>query len=327
MWHERLRDARRTAGLSLRELAALVHYSRGYLHDLETGRRRPTTETAARLGVALGVDLSLSADDDRLVWTAEHPARPEPGTVDHLAGVLAGLRRLEDVAGAEDVLPPVLANVELVTKLAEEGPKRDRLAVVDQLGQWQQFAGWLNAASGDLRQASEHYGRTLSAALEVNRPDLAATALSMRGHLSWQTRKAGPLLSLSEAALRQAVGPATKLMATQQLARARALAGQAAEADREMTRVDRLADQVTEVPPWMYFHDRAFLEMQRGLVLSLTGRPEAAAEAITAGLAALDPVMAASAWVDQYRVLLSADPALPRTRRPAPPRRGRPSAS
>jgi hypothetical protein len=59
----------------------------------------------------------------------------------------------------------------------------------------------------------------------------------------------------------------------------------------------------------MYFHDRAFLQMQFGIILSLTGRPEAAAEAVAAGLAGLDPTMAASAWVDQYRALLSADPA------------------
>jgi transcriptional regulator with XRE-family HTH domain len=309
MWHDQLRAARRAAGLSLRELAAQVHYSRGYLHDLETGRRRPTPDTAARLGLALGVDLPLSDEDERLAWTATHPSRPEPGAADHLGVILAGLRRLEDTTGAAAVLPPVLAHVDLVASLADEVPERDRLAVVDQLGQWAQFAGWLHAATGDHQGATDYYGRALSAALEANRPDLAATALSMRGHMSWQTRKAGPLLSLTEAALRQAVGPAVRLVAMQQLARGHALAGQTAEADRAMERADRLADQVTEVPPWMYFHDRAYLEMQRGLVLALLGRPEAAAEAVTVGLAGLGPEMAGAAWMDQYRALLSAESA------------------
>ena len=309
MWHERLRAARRAAGLSLRELAAQVHYSRGYLHDLETGRRSPTPETAARLGVALGADLTLSVEADRLASTAQHLSRPEPGMSDHLSVILAGLRRLEDTTGAEAVLPPVLAHVDLVSSLADEVPDRDRLGVVDQLGQWTQFAGWLHAATGDHRGATEFYGRALSAALEANRPDLAATALSMRGHLSWQAGRPGPLLSLTEAALRHAVGPAVRLVAMQQLARGHAMAGQVTEADRAMARADRLADQVTEVPPWMYFHDRAYLEMQRGLVLALTGRPEAAAEAVAAGLAGLEPGTAASAWTDQYRKLLSADPA------------------
>jgi hypothetical protein len=49
--------------------------------------------------------------------------------------------------------------------------------------------------------------------------------------------------------------------------------------------------------------------MQRGLVLALLGRPEAAAEAIAAGLAALEPERAGADWTDQYRKLLSADPA------------------
>ncbi|MEV6845406.1 helix-turn-helix transcriptional regulator [Actinoplanes sp. NPDC051411] len=309
MWHERLRAARRAAGLSLRELAAQVHYSRGYLHDLETGRRKPTPETAARLGVALGADLILSEEDDRLAWTIAHPDHPEPGAADHLSVILGGLRRLEDTTSAAAVLPPVLAHVDLVSSLADQVPDRDRLGVVDQLGQWEQFAGWLHAASGDPQAATEHYGRALNAALEANRPDLAATALSMRGHLAWQARRPGPLLSLTEAALRQAVGPAVRLVAMQQLARGHALAGQVAEADRAMARADHLADHVTEVPPWMYFHDRAYLEMQRGLVLALLGRPEAAAEAIAAGLAALEPERAGAAWTDQYRKLLSADPA------------------
>lgn len=65
----------------------------------------------------------------------------------------------------------------------------------------------------------------------------------------------------------------------------------------------------------MYFHDRAFLQMQFGIILSLTGRPEAAAEAVAAGLAALDPAMSGSEWLAQYRTLLSADPAdSPQTR-------------
>jgi catechol 2,3-dioxygenase-like lactoylglutathione lyase family enzyme len=223
--------------------------------------------------------------------------------------ILAHLRRLEDTAGAVTVLPPVLAHVDLVDSMADQVPDRDRLGVVDQLGQWTQFAGWLHAATGDLRGATEFYGRALGAALEANRPDLAATALSMRGHLAWRARRPGPLLSLTEAALRQAVGPAVRLVAMQQLARGHALAGQVAAADRAMAKVDRMADQVTEVPPWLYFHDRAYLEMQRGLVLALTGRPEAAAEAVAAGLAGLEPGTAASAWTDQYRKLLSADPA------------------
>lgn len=309
MWHEQLRAARQAAGLSLRELAAQVHYSHGHLHDLETGRRNPTSETAERLGSALGADLALSDEDDRLAWTAAHPSHPEPGAADHLAVVLAGLRRLEDTTSAVAVLPPVLAHVDLVESLVDQAPDKDRLGLIDQLAQWRQFGGWLHAASGDPRGATDLYEKTLSAALEANRPDLAATALSMRGHLSWQVRRAGPLISLTEAALRQAVGPAVHLVATQQLARGYALAGRVAEADRAMARADHLADKVTEVPGWLYFHDRAYLELQRGLVLALTGRPEAAAEAVAAGLKELEAGTAASDWVDQYRRLLSADSA------------------
>lgn len=117
------------------------------------------------------------------------------------------------------------------------------------------------------------------------------------------------MLSLTEAALRRAVGPAVRLVATQQLARAHALAGNVAEADRAMARAEKLADQVTEVPPWMYLHDRAFLQMQFGIIVSLTGRPEPAAETVAAGLAGLDPAVSGAEWLSQYRALLSAHPA------------------
>ncbi|MEV4709227.1 helix-turn-helix transcriptional regulator [Actinoplanes sp. NPDC049316] len=207
MWHEQLRATRRAAGLSLRELAAQVHYSRGYLHDLETGRRRPNPETAARLGLVLGVDLPLSDEDERLSWTAAHPFHPEPGSADHLSVILAGLRRLEDnhrggsraPAGAGPRGPGDLAR----GRGARPGPPRDGRSArpVDPV------RGLAPRGDRESPGAGEFYGRALGAALGANRLDLAATALSMRGHLSWQTKRPGPLLSLTEAALRQAVGP------------------------------------------------------------------------------------------------------------------------
>ena len=40
-------------GLSVRELAALVHHGKSYVHELETGHKRPTTDVARRLDDAL----------------------------------------------------------------------------------------------------------------------------------------------------------------------------------------------------------------------------------------------------------------------------------
>lgn len=57
----RLKDLRVRRGLSLRRLGRLVHYSHGYLWDLETGGKQPTLEVASALDRALGADGALSA--------------------------------------------------------------------------------------------------------------------------------------------------------------------------------------------------------------------------------------------------------------------------
>src|SRR3954453_22335232 len=50
----RLRELLERGGTSYRALAARTFYSKSYLHDLATGRKHPTSETAARLDAALG---------------------------------------------------------------------------------------------------------------------------------------------------------------------------------------------------------------------------------------------------------------------------------
>jgi len=56
-----LRERRLAAGLSLRELSAEVHYSKGELSKIENGIRRPTTEFARRCDVVLGARGELAA--------------------------------------------------------------------------------------------------------------------------------------------------------------------------------------------------------------------------------------------------------------------------
>jgi transcriptional regulator with XRE-family HTH domain len=59
-FRHRLCELRQAAGLSLRELAKLAHYSHTYLHDLERGIKQPTAATASRLDDALSAGGMLS---------------------------------------------------------------------------------------------------------------------------------------------------------------------------------------------------------------------------------------------------------------------------
>jgi len=54
-----LRRLRSAAGLSLRGLAARVHYSKGYLSKIETGSKRATIDVAHRCDQILGVEGEL----------------------------------------------------------------------------------------------------------------------------------------------------------------------------------------------------------------------------------------------------------------------------
>ncbi|MBP2478348.1 WD40 repeat protein/transcriptional regulator with XRE-family HTH domain [Crossiella equi] len=72
---ERLRGIRAERGLSLAALAGLAHYSKGYLSNVENGRKPPTPELARRLDEALGTGGALGV----LVAGAEEPVCPYPG--------------------------------------------------------------------------------------------------------------------------------------------------------------------------------------------------------------------------------------------------------
>lgn len=56
-----LRRRRLAAGMTLDDLAARVHYSKGQLSKVETGRQRPTPELARLCDTALGAHGALSA--------------------------------------------------------------------------------------------------------------------------------------------------------------------------------------------------------------------------------------------------------------------------
>lgn len=57
----RLRALRQQRGMTLDALAARVRYSKGYLHNIETGERAPTLEVARRCDTALGTTPLLAS--------------------------------------------------------------------------------------------------------------------------------------------------------------------------------------------------------------------------------------------------------------------------
>lgn len=58
---KRLKEFRELSGLSLRRLGRMIHCSHGYLWDLESGSKRPSTAVAASLDAALNAGGALSS--------------------------------------------------------------------------------------------------------------------------------------------------------------------------------------------------------------------------------------------------------------------------
>lgn len=115
-----LKDLRHDRGLSLRELAARVHYSHSYLWDIETGRKQPTQDIAHVL------DDALTAEGILAELVTDSPA-VEP--VDH-APIAAAMHLLH-------------ANRYPIEDIARRCWSADDPATLAAATQWAQLASWL----------------------------------------------------------------------------------------------------------------------------------------------------------------------------------------
>lgn len=315
---QQLRDARANAGLSLRETARRAHLNPGYLSQIEHGTRRPSPQVLAALVAVLGLDVAAlraeavngAIDRERLAYATAHPRRIDRAAIDALAAMLAAQRRVEDVIGAEAVLPAVNDAVKTMQHLVREARGAIRPVVLDMGAQWAQFAGWLNTSTRQHGRARGMQDLFLSWAVETGDADLTATALSVKGHLAWTQDDYPAMSNLSAAASRyRHASPAVLAAAVQQSARAHALLGMADDAERMLGRADDLAVRAVEqpdgIPPWMYFHSTELLVLQRGLAYkylaaTVPSYQHKAIDHLTRGLNGLDRETLESEWIGWY---------------------------
>jgi transcriptional regulator with XRE-family HTH domain len=194
---DRLRALRMERGLSYRALGQLTAYSHVWLWEIETGRKQPTPQMAARLDEVLSTGgtlgrliASLNApldpdDEDRLDAVARHPRTVDHAAITSLSTILAEHRRLEDSVGSAALLRAVAAHLAMVEALVIDARSPLRASVVDMAAQWAQFAGWLSANTHDDCNARRWYSRALEWATEIGNANMISTALNMTGHLEW----------------------------------------------------------------------------------------------------------------------------------------------
>ncbi|MCO5994857.1 helix-turn-helix domain-containing protein [Actinoallomurus rhizosphaericola] len=306
----------------------------------ERGGRIPTVHLPA-LAIALGAELSMleeaasitravrrgevSAvigkgdhrertpdDNDRLIRSARRPSRVDAAVVADLSGTLAGQRRIEDMIGSAAIIEPAGEQLKLTVRILREarGSLADDLAAT--ASEASQFNGWLHTATGHHDAAGALYDQALRLGIQAGKEDLAATALSMQGHLAWVTGDIGSMAALSEAAARTATATGTRTVAIQQRGRALAIMGDkksAIEAIGEAEEV--LAGRTSgDDPDSLYFYGPEYLRMQRGLILSYLADGSTAsiraADTISDAIEALAPAVRDSEWVAWYRVRAAA---------------------
>ncbi|GAA0345926.1 helix-turn-helix domain-containing protein [Actinoallomurus spadix] len=337
---------RAEARLSQADLAARVNgisranLTRWDISRYERGGRIPTVHLPA-LAVALGVELSMleeaasitravrrgevSAvsgggggrrhtpdDEERLIQAARRPSRVDTAVVADLSGTLAGQRRIEDVIGSAAIIEPAGEQLKLTIRILREtrGRLADDLAAVASGAS--QFSGWLHTATGRHEAAGALYDQALRLGIQAGDADLAATALSMQGHLAWVTGDIGSMVALSEAAAETATATGTRTVAIQQRGRALAIMGDRDGALQALGEAEQVLAGGSSGggPDSLYFYGPEILRMQRGLILAYLadGSPALvrAANTISDAIEALAPAVRDSEWVAWYRVRAAA---------------------
>lgn len=299
---------RATAGLSLADLATKAHVHRGYLHNVEHGRRWPTAGVVQALDRALDADKALLAtweatnepptlvdpdEFDRFERALAAPQRTDTAVVEHLARVLAELRRAEDVLGARRLLPPVLSQLKVIEQLATDtrGPVRRELLAVN--AHYEQFAAWMYQDSMDAARARRHYDRAMAAAQEIDDADMITSVLSLKSHLAWSRNDAATAVGLARAGQHdpRRVSDAVLALIAQQEARGHALGGDVEATERALDRSAALtyaaAEHPDDAPPWVYFNNPSRLAFQRGVAYVELGRHAAAVPLLSTALKSL----------------------------------------
>ena len=107
---ERLREARKLAGLSQNHVAKMLGLHRPSVSEMEAGNRRVSADEAARLAEIYDVNVTwllgedpekLEVNDPRLELAARELSKLKPDDLEHLLRLLAAMRRGPTATGGD----------------------------------------------------------------------------------------------------------------------------------------------------------------------------------------------------------------------------------
>jgi transcriptional regulator with XRE-family HTH domain len=302
-WAAILREYRRAAGLSQRELEPYVGMPQPHISAIESGRRQVTSaEVMARITEGLQVPPELFAATTRSDLEEWGPptelreriahghatGRTDLRTADWIGEVLAQHRRAEDEVGGRDLWPVVRSQLDAVTRLipGTAGPAADRLMLL--AAEHAHWLSWVAAQNGRPGAALAWIDLAHGWAVDGGDADMASWAHRIRAYYSLSHGDPVRALRTAEAG-RFAVGlsPAAASAATHQAAIAAAALSERDRARRLADEAYQLALQVPDEadrPGWLYWLDPARAQLQAADAAYACQDWEAAAEGIRTAL-------------------------------------------
>ncbi|MFE3543031.1 helix-turn-helix domain-containing protein [Nocardia sp. NPDC059177] len=310
-----LRAARAAAGVGLREIARLTHYSPAYLSLIESGKRPVPAEVAVAYTAALGE----TADGERAgqEWTRRIAASDVGGdTLDRLEAAV------DDLASAYSTTPPAELLVGIRQHLGYTARLLNGKMTLVQHRRLLVTAGWLSLLAGtchidldELPAAAARLRAARDIAEESEHPEISAWTLETRAWQHLINREFGEAAELSQAA--RDIAPADSsvyIQATAQQGRALARKGDSAGTYGALRSVARLVSglRTPDRPEHHFRYDPSKADTYVATTLSWLGDPaaEVYARHVVADLeraACVRPRRIAMANLDLGLALVAAD--------------------
>jgi transcriptional regulator with XRE-family HTH domain/tetratricopeptide (TPR) repeat protein len=312
LFGQELRKKRLTAGLSLAQLAQMVHYSKGQLSKVERGIKAPSRDLARLCDAALEAKGELTSltiprsANRRQVLTAGALAVPSiyligvgtyggdeqtdlPGTFRCLFDHYRHLGQTTDPG----ILVPVLAaQVSVIEEIAKNSGKNTNRALLTLASRYAEYTGWLVQETGIASGALRWTQRAVNLANAAGDPDFAAYGLVRHALVSMYQGDAALTTQLAVRAQATVLPPRIRGLAAAREAQGHALAADYDSAMRALDRASALlnaANSDADHPVIGTGNVADPAQMTKGWCLYDLGRPREAARVIDEQLATIPP--------------------------------------
>jgi transcriptional regulator with XRE-family HTH domain len=244
------------AGLSLADLAEKVHYDKGHLSKVETGRKLPSKDLARYCDAALGCDgdlarlvcggtmsappvpassgqwmLSLGIDGSGGFRSVppHGPAEPVPAldadAIETFEAMYPLLRNLGQRTAPQLLLGTLLTQTQALSAAARQSRPPDRDRALTLAACFAEYAGWIAQEAGDDALALKLTELAVRHAVAAGDQEMAAYGLVRRGLLAMYQGDAEGTIRLAQQARATTRSPRVAGLAAQREAQGHALAG------------------------------------------------------------------------------------------------------